>query len=453
MSENPKAESGTMSTAEFAIPEFDERMAFETIDEILMLPTENNQDAGPGHVVTPHLQAKLDCAMPLEAYAIGAQSGHAYVPGFLIDYIARGLFRDMWDTEVINAQILHQGARMVPSSDASHRGPQKVFQVVAMATVRVTLRGENGTCQTHTEVGTGAYQVSAEDPSIESAYQIAIKGAARDARQRALGHFGRVFNVRGQNQEELLERLQQRRSIDAEIDAAPTQIPFVSRDAPSAPVYKLHDTMRNVTVSVPDERGFVDAYVAAIETTTTIAEMETFVKANAETLKHMKEIGAADTENRISGAIDGQYLSLSQFESGHEEKQDAAVPAEPDEKPTGQAPQEKADEISKNTETARPEEAGPAEPGSDAVETGKEDGNLPPVPVIPFTLGENGKIRKAKTYIKAFLAAIEAATSRESLNLLMDANQENLKRLPRSEIQAVNTVAQARAKKSGEFAL
>lgn len=452
MSENPKTDSRQTPVTGLAIPEFDERMALEAIDEILMLSADDPKSLRSGHVVTQQLQVGLDCAMPLEAYTIGDQSGHAYVPGFLVDHVARGLFRDMWDTEIVNVQILNQGPRMVPSQDPAHRSPQKVFQVVAMATVRVTLRGKDGAQQAHTEVGMGAYHVSADDPNIENAYQIAIKGAVRDARQRALGHFGRVFDVRGQNQEELLERLQQRRSIDAEIDAPATQVPFLSEEDSQASSITLRDTIRDVTVLIADEHAFIDAYVTAIERATTIREMENFVMANAETLKHLKIIGSAEIEERVSGAIDRQYVGLSQFEDKTDQAPKDETPAEevkhPDEAVADQTAQDRAETDAGNSGSADAVKNEDEDVHAEPVETETE---APSAPVIAFTLGDNGKIRKAKTYIKAFLAAIEAAPSREDLNLLMDANQENLKLLPRSELQAVNVIAQARAKKSGQF--
>lgn len=419
-----------------AVPEFDRETAHAAITEIADLPREpGDESIAPGHVISARTRSQLALGMPLEAYIVAPDNGHPYVPGALIDFAAHKIFDDMWDTEVLTTEIIYQGQRMVPSSDPRQKSGRKVQIVIASANVRVTLRGENGNRQSHCGVGVSSYQAPYDDPEIERAYHVAIKGAVKDGRRKALELFGPLFNVRGQNADELLESLQQRHAGMAADDGQP---PFANGSVEESGQYALAGADGQVAFRFARAEKYIQAWISMLERTTSIEDMEAFIAANAETLKSIDRTGVEKLLDSIPACIDEQYLGLSgKFDRDPEDNPDEDTEVSDGEP---KEPQENA---------TKPEDGGndaePDGPHHDGEET-------KPSNAIPFSLNKKtGKVAKPKSYIKAFLKGIDAVKSREELEAFMDANQEGLERLPRSEIKALNDIAMARAAKSSQF--
>ena len=351
--------------------------------------------------ITARMRAALNLDMPAACFmASETHPDGVYVPAWLMDLAAQEIFGDRWSSEVLEVEIIKDDRDGIRFEARGTKPVEKtIHRVVATARVAVEVRSPGGRVQRHTALGVSAHDVPWGSADVQSLYKIAIKGAATDARRTALAQFGRIFSPKGSDLDAIL----------AQASSASLKAQEEARKAPAKAI------ARRVRAQRPGE-----PYAAIDETGATLETYPATVEGALQALDSIGEIlaGCQDVET-FEAAREANAATVARIEAEHGPALSDALAAL----------------------KARIQEATAAQVGLGApVPTRRDVKAQPTAGAQPsLDLATDPEDRLAQT-----LVAIEAATTPEKVQEILDAAIGRTPRMPAKAILRLSEAAAAR---------
>lgn len=367
--------------------------------------------------ITARMRAALDLDMPAACFmASEAHPDGVYVPAWLMDLAAQEIFGDRWSSEVLESEIVKDDRDGIRFEARGAKPVEKtIHRVVATARVAVEIRSPGGRVQRHVALGVSVHDVPWGSADVQSLYKIAVKGAATDARRTALAQFGRIFSPKGSDLDAIL----------AQASSASLKAQEEARKAPPK------TTARRVRAQRPGE-----SYAAIDETGATLETYPGTAEGALQALDSIGEIlaGCQDAE-AFEAAREANAATVARIEAEHGAALSdalAALKARIQEATAAQAgfgapaPARRA----AKAQAAAPADAAKA-PAADA------PAPSPAQPALDLAAAPEDRLAQA-------LAAIEAATTPEKVQEILDAAVGRTPRMPAKAILRLSEAAAAR---------
>lgn len=143
--------------------------------------------------IPPRIKAIMAETMPDSCFAMG--DNEPYVPMKIIKEAAPLIFRDQWNTQIIDTRVMAQGP-MINDNQRNTSSEGRRNHLICQTTMRISVVSLDGTqTQSHEAIGLSGFDQRVNDPHYMKMYHVACRGSETAAMRAALARFGKLFSA------------------------------------------------------------------------------------------------------------------------------------------------------------------------------------------------------------------------------------------------------------------